>query len=439
MPTHRMSSAATAIILLLLAACQSDEAPPIPEQEDSLVFVGAHVFDGTGARWIEDATIVVQHGRIRAIGAREATTVPAGAQVIDLTGKYVIPGLINAHGHVGLAEGLQSGPEAYNRANVYEQLRLYARYGITTVLSLGSEGTDDLETQTLRESPENDRARLFRSGPVLAPSSPEEATALVDQRAAEQVDFIKIRVDDNLGRTQKMTEAIYRAVIARAHEVDLPVAAHIFYLEDATRLLESSVDFLAHSVRDQAVGDTLINALTEKDICLCPTLVREVSTFVYESTPEFFEDPFFLRSADPSILAQLSEPDRQAQVRASESAQRYKETLRVAQSNLKQLANGGVTIAFGTDSGPPGRFQGYFEHMEMQLMHEAGLTPHQILLSATRDAARCLGLDEHLGTLERGKWADFVVLDQDPLLDILHLRAIHSVWIAGNRVAEEGA
>ncbi|MCZ6460011.1 MAG: amidohydrolase family protein, partial [Gammaproteobacteria bacterium] len=150
-------------------------------------------------------------------------------------------------------------------------------------------------------------------------------------------------------------------------------------------------------------------------------------------------DPFFLRSADPSILAQLSEPDRQAQVRASESAQRYKETLRVAQSNLKRLANGGVTIAFGTDSGPPGRFQGYFEHLEMQLMQEAGLTPHQILLSATRDAARCLGLDEHLGTLERGKWADFVVLDQDPLLDILHLRAIHSVWIAGNRVAEEGA
>ena len=182
MPTHRMSSAATAIILLLLAACQSDETPSIPEQEESLVFVGAHVFDGTGARWIEDATIVVQHGHIRAIGAREATTVPAGAQVIDLAGKYVIPGLINAHGHVGSAEGLQSGPEAYNRANVYEQLRLYARYGITTVLSLGSEGTDDLETQTLRESPENDRARLFRSGPVLAPSSPEEATALVPAR-----------------------------------------------------------------------------------------------------------------------------------------------------------------------------------------------------------------------------------------------------------------
>ena len=169
--------------------------------------------------------------------------------------------------------------------------------------------------------------------------------------------------------------------------------------------------------------------------CYTPTLMREVSTFVYESTPEWFADPLFLRHADTALVRTLSDPARQATVRASASAQRYKTALQVPNRNLKRLSDAGIPISMGTDTGPTGRFQGYFELMEMELMGRAGLTPRQVLESATRQAARCMSLDRDLGTIEPGKWADLVVLDRDPLADLSNLRSIQSVWIAGNRVA----
>jgi imidazolonepropionase-like amidohydrolase len=121
-------------------------------------------------------------------------------------------------------------------------------------------------------------------------------------------------------------------------------------------------------------------------------------------------------------------------MRSSPSAQRYKVALDVAKRNLKRLSDAGVPIAMGTDTGPTGRFQGYFELMELEQMVSAGLTPRQALSAATRDAARCMKLDRDLGTIEPGKWADFVVLDANPLADVANVRRIASVWIAGNRV-----
>jgi imidazolonepropionase-like amidohydrolase len=121
-------------------------------------------------------------------------------------------------------------------------------------------------------------------------------------------------------------------------------------------------------------------------------------------------------------------------MRKSPAAQRYKAALEVAERNLKALSDAGVTIAMGTDTGPPMRFQGYFEQMELELMAKSGLTPRQVLTAATRDAARCMKIDGEVGTIEPGKWADFVALDADPLADIRNTRKIDSVWIAGNRV-----
>jgi imidazolonepropionase-like amidohydrolase len=160
--------------------------------------------------------------------------------------------------------------------------------------------------------------------------------------------------------------------------------------------------------------------------------MREVSTYVYEERPDWFDDPFFLRDVDPTIVQALEAPEYQERIRNRPSSQAYKKALVVAQQNLKILADAGVRIAMGTDTGPAGRFQGYFEHSELQLMVDAGLTPMQTLVAATGEAARCLQIDNEVGTLEAGKWADFVVLSKNPLENIINTRTIETVWISGN-------
>jgi imidazolonepropionase-like amidohydrolase len=385
------------------------------------IFTGARLIDGTGRPPIANATIVVRDGRIVSAGAVRP---PAGAQPISLAGKTVIPGLINAHGHV-------SDPA--------RDLRVYAAYGVTTVYSLGGEQAAHFRAREQQADAGLDRTRIFVAGDVVTGSTPEDARAAVATNAERKVDFIKIRVDDNLGTSKKMPPEVYRAVIDEAHRRGLRVAAHVFYLEDAKGLLEAGVDLIAHSIRDMEIDAATIAAFKTRNVCLVPTLMREVSTFVYESTPPFFADPEFLKHAEPSQVARFKDPKEQAAVRASTSAQRYKAGLDVARRNLKQAADAGVRIAMGTDSGTglPGRFVGYFELMELEMMAQAGMTPSQILAAATRDAARCLEADGGLGTIEPGKWADFVVLNGDPLADIRNVRKIDSVWIAGNRVRRD--
>ena len=246
---------------------------------------------------------------------------------------------------------------------------------------------------------------------------------------------MKIRVDDNLGTTPKMAPEVYRAVIDEAHKRGLRVAVHLFYLADAKSVLDAGADYIAHSIRDADVDAEVITKLKQRGICLSPTLMREVSTFVYESTPAFFSDSLFLAHANREWMTALAKPEAQQAMHESSSAQRYKAGLEVAKRNVRRLSEAGISIAMGTDTGPRGRFQGYFELMELEQMVSAGLTPRQALIAATRDAARCMRLDRDLGTIEAGKWADFVVLDVSPLADIANVRRIASVWTAGNRVA----
>ena len=384
------------------------------------VFTGFTLIDGTERPAIPNATLLVRDGRILRAGPANSVAVPPGAERIALDGKFVIPGLINAHGHVN---------------DVTRDLRTYAAYGVTTVFSLGGEQAPVFAARASQSTAALDRTRVFVSGPVLTPETPNEARTQVRNVAAQKVDIVKIRVDDNLGTVPKMPPEVYRAVIDEAHAQGLRVASHLFYLADAKGLLDAKVDFIAHSVRDTDVDAALINALKSSGVCYCPTLMREVSTFIYESTPDFFADPLFLKHANQDWVTSLKDSARQASFRNSASAQRYKTALQVASRNLKRLSDAGIPIAMGTDTGPTGRFQGYFELMELELMVKAGLTPRQALNAATVAAARCMRVERDLGTLEIGKWADFVVLDADPLEDISHVRQISSVWIAGNRVA----
>ena len=412
------------VALILTVGCNRPE-------DRAVVFVGATLIDGTGATPISNSVMVVESGRVTAVGTAETVAIPRRAVEVDLSGRYVMPGMVNAHAHVGDTRGLESGH--YSEANVLDQLELFARYGITTVVSLGDDQEDGIRLRDAQAVPTLSRSRLFLAGTVVTGDTPAEAVAVAEANGLMGVDFLKFRVDDNLGTAEKMRPEVYRAVIAKANELGLPVATHVYYLEDAKDVLRSGIDFVAHSVRDQPVDDELVALLRDSAACYCATLMREVSTFVYESEPEFFQDPFFLAEVDTAIISALRDPARQQSVRQSHAAQSYKVGLEQAKRNLAALSAAGVRIAMGTDAGPPGRFQGYFEHLELELMAESGMSNAAIIQAATKDAAACMGLDD-VGTLQVGNWADFIVLSDDPLADIKNTRSIQHVYIAGNRV-----
>lgn len=405
----------------------------VTANEGSLAFVGARIIDGTAAEPLEDGVIVITDGRIRTVGPRTAVTIPDGAQQIDVRGKTIMPGLINAHGHVGDTLGLSGGE--YTTENLLRQLTLYARYGITTVNSLGGDEEQGFDLRNSQYDQNLDRARILVAGSVVVGDSEQAIRDEVNRNADRGANFIKVRVDDNLGATQKMPRNLFDALLDQAHIRRLPVAVHLFYLEDAKYILNAGADLVAHSVRDLPVDQEFINLINEKDVCYIPTLTREVSTFVYESEPPFFSDPYFLKEADPQVLEQLRTPERQSRMRNSNSAQGYKIALDVAMANIGALNEGGVKIAMGTDTGPPARFQGYFEHMEMQMMVDAGMSPIEAIRASTGVAADCIGAGD-IGTLEPGKWGDLLVLGANPAESIENSKSIESVWIAGNRVPD---
>lgn len=414
------------------AACGEAQVETTPGLQ---AFVGARIIDGTGADAIENGVLVVRDGRIEAVGAAGAVEAPPDAEQIDVAGRTIMPGLINAHGHVNNVRGLEADPSFYTEEHVEAQLGLYARYGVTTVFSLGGDGPEGVAVRDRQRTDlDIDEARLYLSGNIPTGPSPEDAVEQANAAIALGSDIVKIRVDDNLGASTKMTPETYQAVIDTAHENDLRLAAHMYYLEDAKGLLSAGADLLAHSVRDAEVDDELIEQLRETGVCYCPTLMREVSTYVYESRPDWFDDPFFLKEADPDVVAALEDPAYQERLQTSASAQTYKAQLDVAKTNLKALSDAGIPIAMGTDTGPAARFQGYFEHGELALMVEAGLTPMQAIVASTADAARCMQVDGDLGSLEAGKWADFLVLGANPLEDIGNTHSLESVYIAGNAV-----
>jgi imidazolonepropionase-like amidohydrolase len=314
-----------------------------------------------------------------------------------------------------------------------QQLQLYARFGVTSAITLGDDGKESVRVRDDNERTALDRARLFVAGPAVVATTVEEAHQLIDRNAGLRVNVIKTRMN---GNANDMTPPVYTAVIERAHQRGLPVAAHLYYLKDAVGLVRAGLDVIAHSIRDQDVDNEFLAELKRRNVAYIPTLTRDLSVFVYETTPGFFKEPFFLRGGPvyDVEVKQLQDPALQQKTRASAEAQTIKKALEQAKRNLKRIADAGGTIAMGTDSGTGlGRWQGYFEHVEMAMMVEAGLSPMQALVAATGAAARAMKLDGEIGTIAPGKRADFVVLNADPLADIRNTRQIDAVWVAGRK------
>jgi imidazolonepropionase-like amidohydrolase len=421
-------------LVLLAVLC----ATPSVTLAQTTALVGGRIFDGRGAV-IENGTLIMRDGKIVAVGPAASTPVPQGAERVDASGTTIIPGLINAHGHLTSAIGMRADPKGATRENVMRQLKTYAQYGVTTVFSLGEDldvAEPVLQLRNEQASGQMHGARLFISGPVIGGATAEAARAATDKVAASKPDVLKIRIDDNLGSGRKMPEEAWRATIARATELKLPLATHIFYLADAKAALQAGADIIAHSVRDVPVDAAFVRDMKAQGACYTPTLTREVSTFVYGSTPPWATDPFFLKGAGDQAK-ELTDPARQQQVQASNAYKqglRYKEGLEVAKKNLKALSDAGVRIGMGTDSGPAGRWQGFFEHLELEMMVESGMTPRQVLIAATGAAAECHGKSGQIGSLQPGAAADVLVLGANPLDDIRNTRQIRSVWIAGRQV-----
>jgi imidazolonepropionase-like amidohydrolase len=440
------------ILLLAALAVACGRTAPAPASEESspdlLVFRNFTLIDGTDQAPVSGAGMIVDAGRITWVGPAAELQPPEGATARDLGGAFVIPGLINLHGHVGNTVDLKQDRSFHTKESIEKDLQTYAAYGVTTVLSMGTDQDTIFEVRDEQHDGRPSMARVYTAGQGLVfeggyggltgvnepVSTPDEAEAAVRTQADKQVDVIKLWLDSELGTMPKMPPAISQRIIETAHRRNLRAVAHVFYLEDAKRLVNQGIDALVHSVRDRPVDQALIDGMLANNVWqAAATLSREASMFAYGSTPAFASDPFFTRAVSAASLELIKSPERQKTIASGPHFKEYPAFLETAKANLKRLADAGVPYGFGTDAGPPGRFPGYFEHWELQLMVEAGLTPQQALSAATQRAAEFLYASE-LGTLEAGKWADMIVLDADPLADIRNSRTIRTVYVAGREV-----
>jgi imidazolonepropionase-like amidohydrolase len=258
----------------------------------------------------------------------------------------------------------------------------------------------------------------------------EEARRDVRELSAKKPDFVKIWVDDRNGTVKKLSPPLYRAIIDEAHKHRLRVIAHVYYLADARDLVDAGVDGFLHLVRDEEMDDALVGAMKAKRVFVTPNLsTSEAGT--YASKPAWLNDPLLAESASPEMIRKVSDvysaraggPARTAATLSYQKQQR----------SVARLNAAGVTIALGDDTGIENTFYGYGEHRELELMVAAGMTPMQAIVASTKTSAELLHLDR-FGTLDRGKRADFIVLDANPLEKIDNTKKIANVYQRGMRV-----
>ena len=390
------------------------------------VLTHATVIDGTGAAPQRDITIVMENGRIREMKPSSGSAVPAGAVVLDLSGRFVVPGIINAHGHVG--------------ANPQPQLRQYALYGVTTTTSMATDPDEILRLRNEQRRGALRGARVLSVKYRFMPPDPnvvtaEQARAKVDEIVAGGGDFIKVWIDGQDGKRVKLSREFCAAVMDQARKHGKITMAHVFELADAKMIVDEGVNILVHNVRDQEMDANFIATLKQRNVSVISTLMREEAMFIYGEAPAWIDDPFFRKGLSAERLAILKTKKREEQANDPALA-RNKRALEIDKINLKKLADAGVRIALGTDSGgDPYRFfiQGFFEHRQMELMVQAGLTPMQVIQAYSKGASETLGIDKDFGTLAAGKAADLLVLEKNPLENIANMRTIQTVYLGGRK------
>jgi imidazolonepropionase-like amidohydrolase len=421
-----MKRASPSVILALAAAFL------LAASASAQVTVLAHatLIDGTGSAPQNDVTLVMENGRIRDIGSSSKIAAPSGATVLDLTGRFIVPGIINGHGHVG--------------ANRDPELRQYALYGVTTTTNMAFDADDIVDYKAEQQRGHLRGARIltvkyrFMSAPFKPGSeytTPEEARAKVDEIVARGADFVKVWIDSQDGKLVKLSPEFCAAVMDQARKHGKITMAHVYEYADAKMIVDQGVNILAHNVRDRELDADFIATLKRRNVTVISTLAREEGMFGYGEAPAWIEEPFFRKGLSAERFAILKTKKREEQAKDPELA-RNKRAFAIDKINIKKLSDAGVRLALGTDSGGAAdRFfiQGFFEHRQMELMVQAGLTPMQVIRAFSKGASEALGIDKEFGTLARGKAADLLVLERNPLENITNMRGIQSVYLGGKK------
>ncbi len=449
------------IAALALAACAgADDRSESPQR---LAIVGATVIhpqrDAAQAR-APDTTIIVSGNRIVAVGPAGAVAIPYGATIIDGRGKYVVPGLIDAHVHFFQSGNLYTRPDAadFNASMPYakeiarNQARLPATFkvwlasGVTSVVDVGG----PFWNFTVRDAAASTVAapRVAVAGPLISTvddppldlgdppiikiTSADDARALVRRELARKPDYIKVwfifRGDANIAGD----EAIVRATADEAHAAGVPVAVHATQLAVAKAALRAGADFLVHSVDDAPVDDEFLQLAKARNVLYCPTLFVH-SGYRLALSNRWQPTAAERRLADPQILAMMHDLDRIPREMIPERVARFIAMPGpdippvIAMKNLRAVWDAGIPVAMGTDAGNIGTLHGPSVFREMALMQQAGLTPLEVLRSATTYGAKAARRDRDIGAIEPGRLADLVILDDDPTVDVENLSHTHRV------------
>lgn len=435
------------ILFVFIMACSDVEKK---DHDNALLIKNVTLIDGNGGQPRLNTDILIQGDIIKAIGSDLDSS---GIHSIDYAGKTVMPALISGHTHIGNLKGTTTVAENYTRENVLAQLNKYARYGVLEVLVMGTDRSLLFENgfyDSIKNGLEPG-ARLYSAGRgfgtpggmpprdfamdnVFRPSNTDQAKVQVDSLSKLKPALIKMWVDNGGGKFPTMDSAVSATIISQGIKHNLRTASHVYYQRDAKRLIRDGLKIIAHSIRDTIIDDELLSLMKSNDVTYIPTLTLDEYAYVYAGKPEWINDAFFRESLEPGVYEKISSEKYQQEIKNAPDYQKKIKAYDTALKNLEKIFKAGITVVMGTDSGAnPIRTQGFSEHLELELMVKAGLTPLQAITAATKNASRMLEIGNKTGTLEPGKLADFIILENSPADNIRNTRGIVEVYKAGKK------